>query len=174
MAAVPQKLWGFEMVTVHAVDEWRFTTMAHGKPSVTMAGMSMMPMWRAVSWDFPVLIVSHAKQAWVLQVRWKGCSVKETKIRWEIVFTMIGVWETVVMDTLESYVLVCWDLFRHLPWKVYLEVPLPWISVSFMNSVPNKVFDLFWFESAEVSLKRNVHKRKSRTDTTWLTLYIMK
>ena len=57
------------MVTVHAVDEWRFTTMAHGKPSVTMAGMSMMPMWRVVSWDFPVLIVSHAKQAWVLQVR---------------------------------------------------------------------------------------------------------
>ena len=57
------------MVTEHSVEEWRFITVAHGKPSASMAGISMMPLSRAVSWDILVLIVSHAKQPRVLRVR---------------------------------------------------------------------------------------------------------
>lgn len=115
MVAVQQKLWGFEMVMVHAVDEWRSITVAHGNPSVSMTGISMMPLWRAVSWDILVLIVSHAKQPRESRVRWKRCSVKETRLRWEIVFMVAGVWEAVAMNTLVSYVLVRWTSIHHLP-----------------------------------------------------------
>lgn len=93
-----------------AVDEWRYTEVAHGKLSVLTNGISMMHSWHVDSLGTPVRIESFLKMVQISAFPWRTYIATDMKIHWATVYRT-GVWKIVTMDTQVSYVPVSFNCF---------------------------------------------------------------